>query len=309
MEVNIELKSLKQFEFATVSLNGVDYLKLYSYPDQLSELTEISVVEFEDKYQKQLLHFKSLLTHCYKQYIKVVIDVASKVNNRTLTFDSCKDILYREMIGIMDQCQLEHKIITNKVGIYSLNLFQDFIEEILRRIEEIENFFSILKPYTIMDEVNPSDFSSLEDHLKQEIDPHDWNEILLQSVDENDIITTNIISLKPRLLLQNKSSKETYKVRYEQAIRPEAKEDFEKFYYQFCIDEPQTENLEIILFFKLMNKQGYFIQEFNTQQLFEITIDRTRKEIAYNYFKNNGRKKFEDWLDGKPLVPIFKSNS
>jgi hypothetical protein len=41
MEVNIELKSLKQFEFATVSLNGVDYLKLYSYPDQLSELTEI----------------------------------------------------------------------------------------------------------------------------------------------------------------------------------------------------------------------------------------------------------------------------
>lgn len=126
----------------------------------------------------------------------------------------------------------------------------------------------------------------------------------------NDLKDSNIIKINPSN--QSNSQKRfniDSKITFDAVIRPEAKEYFEYWYNRFCIDDPETDKLEAILFFKLMNIRGYFIKEFKIEQLHQITIDRTNRPVSINYFKNNGRNKFEDWLYGKPEIPKFRENS
>lgn len=308
MEVNVDLGFLKQFEFATVKYNDQDFLKIYSYPDQLSEMTQISLLDFENKYERELIHIKSILRHSFNLFVSEAIVVLSNVESGKMTIEKAKDKLFILASSTMDENQLEYEFITNKVGDFTFLFFQSFFQELLRRIEEIENLFSIIKPYLDKEEYKLIAHESLENEMDklESISPNDWKNILLTPVNEIDLIESNVISMKRvRDNILNTSTTTLKTLTFEDAIRIGAREDFEHWYQRFCINEPTTDKIDVVLFFKLMNKLGYFRQEYNIHNLYQLTIDKTKLKIAFNTFKNNGRKKFEDWMDGKPQIPTF----
>ncbi|MFD1770652.1 hypothetical protein [Sphingobacterium suaedae] len=307
MEVNMDLNFLKQFEFATVKYNDQDYLKIYSYPDQLSEMTQISLLEFENKYERELIHIRLILSHSFNLFVSEAINILSNIENDKIIIEKAKDKLFILATSIMDQNQLGYEFITNQVGNFTFLFFQSLIQELLRRIEEIENLFSIIKPYLKVEEHKLIAYESLVNEMDklESISLNDWKNILLTPVNEIDLIETNVISINRVQDNILNTSNTLKKLSFEDAIRIEAKEDFEHWYKRFCINEPTTEKIDVVLFFKLMNKLGYFRQEYNIHDLYLLTIDRTKIKIAFNTFKNNGRKKFENWMDGKPQIPTF----
>lgn len=311
MEVNMDLNFLKQFEFATVKYNDIEYLKLGSYSEDLLSLSQLHINDFEAIYAGELLHLKSIFVQCFNSYTKCYNDIINEFNNCSVSFEELKRKLFIEMTFLIDQNQLFYNFRTNNVGKLTFHFFNDFLDELYKRIEEIDDVFSIIKPYQQRNDIDlfDNDFSLEEIENLENLSWLEWNNICRQAVNPNDLKDSNIIDLSPPILSisRNKLSIET-KITFNEAIRPEAEEEFEKWYMRFCIDDPETDKLEAILFFKLMNNRGYFIKEFSIEQLHQITIDRTNRRISVNYFKNNGRKKFENWLDGKPDVSRFREN-
>ncbi|MCT1529958.1 hypothetical protein M3B46_03060 [Sphingobacterium daejeonense] len=308
MEVNMDLNFLKHFEFATVRFNDIEYLKLSSYSNDLLTLSQLHINEFEAIYERELLHLKSIFIRCFNSFAKSYNDIIIEFNNCTISFEELKRRLFIEMTFTIDQNQLFYNFITKNIGIKTLYLFDDFLDELYKRIEEINDVYSVIKPYQ---QITDNDLSDTDTSIEQiegleNLTSLDWHKINFIDVNPNDLKDSNIIKLNP---LKPSNSQNKFiiesKITFDEAIRPEAQEEFEKWYKRFCIDEPETDKLEAILFFKLMNIRGYFIKEFNIEQLHQITIDRTNRQISINYFKNNGRKKFEDWLDGKPIIPTF----
>ena len=308
MEVNMDLNFLKHFEFATVRFNDIEYVKLSSYSNDLLTLSQLHINEFEAIYERELLHLKSIFIRCFNSFAKSYNDIIIEFNNCTISFEELKRRLFIEMTFTIDQNQLFYNFITKNIGIKTLYLFDDFLDELYKRIEEINDVYSVIKPYQ---QITDNDLSDTDTSIEQiegleNLTSLDWHKINFIDVNPNDLKDSNIIKLNP---LKPSNSQNKFiiesKITFDEAIRPEAQEEFEKWYKRFCIDEPETDKLEAILFFKLMNIRGYFIKEFNIEQLHQITIDRTNRQISINYFKNNGRKKFEDWLDGKPIIPTF----
>ncbi|GEM_PF-5358356 len=310
MEVNMDLNFLKHFEFATVRFNDIEYLKLSSYSNDLLTLSQLHINEFEAIYERELLHLKSIFIRCFNSFAKSYNDIIIEFNNCTISFEELKRKLFIEMTFTIDQNQLFYNFITKNIGIKTLYLFEDFLDELHKRIEEINDVYSVIKPYQQITDNDLSDTDTSIEEIEglEDLVSLDWHKINFIDVNPNDLKDSNIIKFNP---LKGSNNQKIFtidsKITFEEAIRLEAKEVFEYWYNRFCIDDPETEKLEAILFFKLMNIRGYFIKEFKIEQLYQITIDRTNRPVSINYFKNNGRKKFEDWLDGKPEIPRFRS--
>lgn len=308
MEVNMDLNFLKHFEFATVRFNDIEYLKLSSYSNDLLTLSQLHINEFEAIYERELLHLKSIFIRCFNSFAKSYNDIIIEFNNCTISFEELKRKLFIEMTFTIDQNQLSYNFITKNIGLETLYLFNDFLDELYRRIEEINDVYSVIKPYQQITDYDLLDTDMSIEQIEglENLASLDWHKINFIDVNPNDLKDSNIVKLNP---LKPSNSQNKFiiesKITFDEAIRPEAQEEFEYWYSRFCIDEPSTEKIDIVLFFKLMNKKSYFKEELNHPLLFQIMLDKTNRKIAFNTFKNNGRKKFEDWTDGKPEIPKF----
>lgn len=315
MDINLDLNFLKQFEFATVKYNGQEYLKIYNYPDQLSEMTQIPILDFETKLERELIHLKSTFIHCFNLFVREAHNVIIGINRGIIPLEEGKDKLFQEMKNILDENNLEFILITNQVGEFTFFLFEDFFQELLRRIEEIDNLFSIIKPYINTNYNDLIDFNLLEEEFEKLniLTPIDWRNIVCKPLDQDDIIQSNIIHLNTIHRHFTHTSSIDNNITFEEAIKPEAREEFEKWYNIFCMDEPDTNYIDIVLFFKIMKKKGYFKNKLNSGKklildiLYQVTLDKTKRDIAYNTFKNNGTAQFENYLFGKPEIPIFRN--
>ena len=305
MEVNMDLNFLKHFEFATVRFNDIEYLKISSYSNDLLTLSQLHINEFEEIYERELLHLKSIFIRCFNSFAKSYNDIIIEFNNCTISFEELKRKLFIEMTFTIDQNQLFYNFITKNIGIKTLYLFDDFLDELYKRIEEINDVYSVIKPYQ---QITDNDLSDTDTSIEQiegleNLTSIDWHKINFIDVNPNDLKDSNIIKLNASKQSNNqKIFTIDSKITFEQAIRPDVEEEFEYWYNRYCIDEPSTEKIDIVLFFKLMNKKGFFKEELNHQLLFQVMLHKTNRNIAFNTFKNNGRKKFEDWMDGKPEI-------
>jgi hypothetical protein len=314
MDINLDINFLKQFEFATVKYNGQEYLKIYNYPDQLSEMTQIPISEFEIKLERELIHLKLTFKHCFNLFVRETNNVITSINKGIIPLEKGKDKLFQDMKNILDENNLEFILITNQVGEYTFFLFEDFFQELLRRIEEIDNLFSIIKPYQNTNDNNLIDCSLLEEEIDKLniLTPIDWRNIVCKPLDQDDIIQSNIIHLNTSHAQFTHTSSNDTNITFEEAIKPEAREEFEKWYNIFCMDEPDTKVIDIILFFKIMKRKGYFYdklktgEKINIDSFHQVALDKTKRNIAYNTFKNNGASLFEDYLFGKPIIPKFE---
>lgn len=307
MEIDSIITSFKQFEISTTRFKDKSYVQVFPCSENILDLAFEPISVFEINYEKELQHLRSLYIYFYNFLSKVINEQLLKVENQEITLYDCNSRIYHEILYFIEQHNLELKCNTKNFGEITLYFISDFLEEIEGRIDDIDILFEQVKPY------NNIEKASLVENILSESKIYelegftyaDWIDIYLTPTHSDDLIQSNIIPLN-HTKDYNTNFPIIRNITFNEAIKPDAKEEFEKWYERFCIDEPSTDKIEAVLFFKLMNRKGYFIRELKIKELFQVTIDRTNRKISLNYFKNNGRKKFEDWTDGKPEVPKFK---
>lgn len=306
MEVEFEIEALKEFNISTVKFNNKEFIKLHPYCGNILDLFTLPISEFESNIERELIHIKSLFIYLFNKIAETYHKQFLKLQKKESNLDNLKEWVFLEIRHWTEQLLFQFNIQTKNFGDISLYFIEDFLDELFGRIEEINDLFSLIKPYQPINDLPLITFS-LDEELIAELEGFgysEWVNIFRTPVDKKDLIESNIINLKTTSNDKNNLSI-IKNITFEEAIKPEAKDEFERWYRIFCIDEPDTNKLDVILFFKLMNNKGYFTEEFDIPLLHQITIDRTKRKISFNYFKNNGRRKFEDWSDGKPNVPIF----
>jgi len=296
--VNKEFDKIRCFIFKKVNYQDVNYLALEALSIDHQVFLNSPIHKFEKEIEPSINHYLNLLEGLYEQ-VRLIFVIENKyfldekeikrnlVNNRFI-----------DIRRIAVKLKFDFKIMSND-GYISYYLITDILYEIEQRLELLKNLKLQAKPYLqfnneVVENVIDFELFDATNGLREieKISISSWLNISLNRRRSQEITTVIHVS--------------DNNIYFDDAIKPEAKEEFEKWYDRFCIDEPSTDKIEIVLFFKLMNKLGYFQHEYNLHDLYLLTIDRSKRKIAFNTFKNNGRKKFEDWMDGKPEIPIFR---
>ncbi len=299
--INKEFEKFKCFNFKKVNYKGLDYLTLepitFNYnifKNKPINKFELEIAPFIKLYLKLLNNFDRDVRTIFKEE-KFFLDEKNKKVNVIVRH-------FKNIRSSAKKTNIDFNLPIEKGYYLSYYLISDLIYEIIQRITILQNLNYEAKPYlrskkTILEVANSFEIFQITSKLSEieNLKISEWLGISQNRIIHNDTFYSLNI-LNDNFCFDN-------------VIKPKAKDDFEKWYKTFCIDDPEIDKLDVILYFKLMNKKGYFIIELDIEQLHKVTIDRTKRQISFNYFKNNGRRKFEDWLDGKPNVPIFKSSN
>ena len=304
MEVNKEFEKFKCFNFQKVKHENEEYLALEGFSINEQDIFnnpihrfEVEIEPFIEHYSKLLGAFNSKIYNIYVKEEKFLFDTRfNKVNLIHKHFKNISRIAEHLKIVI---------IIPTYDG-YNLSyyLINDLLYEITERISFLDKLKLHYKPYLKFNNENEYklDLSGFATTVK------------LRTLESLSVTEWTRISLN-RTMRHEPSYSDNLcddTVSFQDAIKPEAKDDFEKLYQIFCIDEPDTKVSDIVLFFKIMKTKGYFKNKLesgkriNTDMFHQIVLDKTKRDIAYNTFRNNGKAQFENYLFEKPNIPKFK---
>lgn len=304
--INKEFGKLTSFNFKTTNYKGIKYLVLEPFLINDEIILNKPIYTFESKIEPLINYFINYLDTFYKD-VKEIYTKDDKYfwdenNNKINTI--CKHIKHIKRLA----SQLKIELNFPQLDEYKLSfyLITDLLFEIEQRIEFLNNLKIKAKPYL---QDNKEGYT----HIIC-FDIFDTNNSL-RNIEDISISEWCSISLNRGIpqesFFSNPSNQDN--ILFDDIIIPEAREEFEKWYERFCIDEPNTNYIDIVLFFKIMKKKGYFKNKLNSGKklnldiLYQVTLDKTKLDIAYNTFKNNGTAQFENYLFGKPEIPIFRN--